>query len=302
MGIFNQMCILVLLMLAGVAARKTGLMDQGSNEKLSRVVINVAIPGLILTSITGEGISKAELGQTVLVTLLIYCVLGALGLALPKLLRVKGREAGTFRFMTMFGNVGFMGFPVAAAIFGPASAFYVAIFNVPFNILVFSIGISMISKEGGRVRIGPRLFLSPPMLAVLAALILYFLNLELWGPLYSAAELLGGMTTPAAMLILGSILADMPLKELFRDWRIYLLALTKLIVSPLLVWCVLRLFLPGDAMLLRIGVLLSGMPVATNATMLAIEYDGDQGLISKAVFMTTALCVITIPLLAQLLI
>jgi predicted permease len=105
---------------------------------------------------------------------------------------------------------------------------------------------------------------------------------------------------PAAMLIIGSSLGDMSLKEVFSDWRLYLLAPVKLIAIPVIIWSVLLLFV-ANPLILGIATVLASMPVATNTTMLCIEYKGNEALASKGVFITTILSVATIPLTVYLL-
>jgi predicted permease len=114
--------------------------------------------------------------------------------------------------------------------------------------------------------------------------------------LKNTIDLVGGMTTPAAMLILGSTLACIPIKEVFSEIRIYFIAIVKLLIIPVVTWLILRLFVT-DHLMLGVLVTLSAMPTATNATLLSMEYDGNEKLASKGVFLTTLLSVLTIPLL-----
>jgi hypothetical protein len=104
-----------------------------------------------------------------------------------------------------------------------------------------------------------------------------------------------------AMLILGSTIAGMPLKELFDEWRIYIFVILKLLVIPLIVFFALRPFLAPEDVLGQVLVVLSAVPVATNATMLSIEYGGNIKLVSQGIFFTTVLSVITIPILVYFL-
>ena len=102
------------------------------------------------------------------------------------------------------------------------------------------------------------------------------------------------------MLILGSTLAMIPLRDVFLDWRIYVLCLIKMLILPVVIWAIVRL-LPLPEMIGRITVVMWSLPVATNCTMLATQYGGDEAMSSKGVLITTLLSVVTIPLLMRVL-
>lgn len=297
------MLVLAIMMAVGYGANKARVMDDVTNERLSKLVLNISIPALIITSINGAGdsVTKGELGTIFLVMAAAYAILGVLALVVPKILRVGERDIGSYRYITWFGNIAFMGFPVVSAIFGASAAFYSAMFNIPFNILVYSVGVILISGKSKDVKFDFRMLLNAPIISAAAAIIMLLAGIKLPTPAEGALEMLGGVTTPAAMLLLGSSLAGIPVKELFTDFRIYLFAAAKLVLAPLIVWLILRQFLPAGSDLLGVTVVLSGMPVAINATMMAIEYGGNQALMSKAVFITTALSLVTIPLMAYFL-
>lgn len=118
--------------------------------------------------------------------------------------------------------------------------------------------------------------------------------------LVTSLNYLGNLTTPLAMLILGATIASMPVKELFDDWRIYVFTLFRLGVIPLAVMAVLRALNLTTPEITGIMIVLAAMPVATNTTMLAIEYGGNLHLASKGIFFSTILSVITIPVVAML--
>ena len=111
---------------------------------------------------------------------------------------------------------------------------------------------------------------------------------------------MGNITTPVAMLILGATVATMPIKELFDEWRIYLFIIVKLAIMPLIAIALMQ-FVDVSELIRGTVIVLSATPVATNATMLAIEYGGDTKLTSKGIFFTTILCMVSIPLLTLIL-
>lgn len=295
-----KMMELFLLLGVGYAANKAGFMDGETNRKLSRVVINLSMPALIFSSVAGEGSAHGagEVLWVIFLAVICYLPAGLLCLFVPRALGIAKADAGLYRFMMLFGNVGFMGFPVVAAIFGGDAVFYASLVNIPFNLLVFSVGILLMSGGGGG-RFNPRLLVNIPLVASAAALLCYLTQLRPPQVILGAAAMLGQVTTPAAMLIIGSTLASVPVASIFSEWRLYPLALLRLILVPLALWFALTP-LVSDRRLLGILITIAAMPVATNATMMCVEYGGDQAQASKGIFITTLLSAATIPALAYL--
>jgi len=302
-SVINQMLVLLLLLLLGIVARKTGVMNPQANKALTRIVIILAQSGMILSSVMNvePSLTGLELLALVGISFLTYVIMFLIAVLFTRVMRITPDDRGVFQFMTMFGNVGFMGFPVIASLFGDIAVFYASLFNIPFNLLTYSLGIMMISpRSGEKVKINIKQFINAPLVSSFVAVLIFALKIPIPAPVAGATELLGDMVVPAAMLIIGSSLGDMSLKEVFSDWRLYLLAPVKLIAIPVIIWSVLRLFV-ANPLILGIATVLASMPVATNTTMLCIEYKGNEALASKGVFITTILSVATIPLTVYLL-
>jgi len=295
-SIFGQMLILFLTIGVGYLAAKARLVEGSFSKGLSSIVVNFSCPALILHSVlaTERVLTNAEVYKLTLLALLSYVLLFAAALVLPRLLRVPAPKRNVYRFLILFNNVGFMGFPVAEAIFGPDAVFFVAIFQIPFTALCFTYGTWLISD--GRAGFSPRTFFSPILICTLLAYVLYLTGFQAPAFLVKLTDFVGSITSPAAMILVGAALAKVRLKEVFTDLRLYLLCLAKLIVLPLIGWVVLRLFV-HNALMLGILVVMLAMPAATNATILAAQYDGDSDECAKGVFLTTLLSVGTIPLL-----
>ena len=111
--------------------------------------------------------------------------------------------------------------------------------------------------------------------------------------------MVGDITTPMAMLLIGSTLANIPLKEVFSELRIYPYTIIKQVIVPIIAYPILNMFI-SDSLILGITLIMISMPVANSAVLFATEYDGDISLAAKTVFMTTLLSVVTIPLIVAL--
>ena len=300
-AISNQMVVLFLLLLVGYAANKLGWMNAAFNKAFSGFIINVTTPALILHSVMGgeKVLTIWEILLLLAVSLISYGVIILLSMVFPKLMRMDRRDGDTFRLMIIFSNTAFMGFPVVAALMGTEALFYAAIFNMPFNFLLYTYGVRLMSG-GSAQGFDRKTLLSPCVIAATVALILYLSPIKVPDLIVTTLDYLSGITIPGAMLILGSTLALIPLRSVFLDWRIYVLSVLKLAIIPVLVWAVVRV-LPLPDMIGKMTVVMWALPVATNCTLLATQYGGDEALSSKGILITTLLSVVTIPILMQIL-
>jgi predicted permease len=300
--IINQMLVLLILLIVGVIACKTGITDEVSNQRLTKIVIHIAQTACTLGSVMNveSSFTGMELLILVGVSCLTYVLLIVIAFFVPRILRVPRADWGLYSFMTIFGNVGFMGFPVIASIFGQEAVFYAALCNIPFSILAFSLGIALVTGHGGKLKIDFKQVINAPFLATFVAIAIFALDIRVPEALADAVTRTGDMIIPLAMLIIGGSLGNMKLKDIFCEWRTYVFAVIRLILLPILVWAILRLFVTNE-MMLGIVTVITAMPVAAIATMFSIEYGGNEAVASRTVVLTTVLSVFTIPLVVYLL-
>lgn len=269
---------------------------------LTKLILYIAQPGLMLSSILAARSSvgsDAVVAQAFGFSLLLLGILFAAACALPIALRVPSEDHGVFRFMTFIPNTSFLGYPISDAFFGSTGLFYATIYNIPACIAQYSIGILMIAgKKGGKLDY--KKILNPTLITSIFALTLFLLHISLPAFVLKAAAMIGNICTPGSMLVLGASIAMIVPKELFNDRKSYLYAFCKLLLLPVLVWLILRMFV-HDRVLLGILVLMSAMPPATNSTMFSLEYHANAQVASRNVMLCTIFCMLTVPLLAVLL-
>lgn len=300
--VLMQMIQLFLVIGLGYFLFKMKILDVELNKRLTTLLLTVTTPALIISSVlsTTEYLLFTDILFVFLVGIIVYIVLPILGFILVKIMRIPLPQQGLYIFMTVFSNIGFMGFPVMKAIFGNDAVFYTAIFNMLFNLLVFSVGTGIMGYGTGRkMKFNPKDLLSPGVIASLVALVIYMAKIQFPDVISSTVTMIGDITTPIAMLIIGSTLANIPLKEVFSELRIYPYTLIKQVIIPILAYPILRLFIQ-DPLILGVTLIMISMPVANSAVLFATEYDGDVSLAAKAVFMTTLLSIVTIPLIVAL--
>ena len=298
-----QIFILFLLMAAGFAAGKLRILDEATVKKLSLFLVDFVVPCLIVVSMQ-EPLSPELRTRAFLVLGLsfgTYAIAFPLAFLLSKLMRLEGVEAGVHSFAAVFSNVAFMGFPVLQGLFGKGILFEASIATMPFQILAFSVGAAMLASGAGRkAKLGIGAFVKPAGVAAVVGLGLFLLNVSIPGPILRSMTLLGDTTTPLSMCVIGAILAESDLGGALGDWRIWVSSAWRLLGLPLVTWGALRAIGIGGTTL-GLLVVMTAMPAAANTTMLSAAYGGDHRRASSLVFLTTALSLVTIPLLAGIL-
>jgi predicted permease len=202
-------------------------------------------------------------------------------------------------FILTFGNTGYMGLPVINAVYGPEGLIFCAMVSASFNFMAYTIGIRIISKENKKMDWRSIVF-NPPLIASVIAIIFFIFSFVPPDPVNNGIKFLADMTTPLAMLIIGSMLAKNDISRVFADKLLYIPLFTRLVALPLLTLFALKPFVTNPVML-GVCVILTGMPAATITPIFAERYGGDTDYASKIVFVTTVLCLATTPLISLLL-
>ncbi|SEF51582.1 hypothetical protein SAMN05660865_00408 [Caloramator fervidus] len=297
-NVFSQVLILFFIMLVGYFSRKRNIIEKSINKGLIELILNITLPFMILSSFNYEFSKEMLINAFRLYTisLVLYLTLVVLSKYLFK--KYPYNERSVMRFVTIFSNCGFMGYPIVESVYGKIGIFYTAIFNINFNILIWTVGVMLFNnKEKQNVK---KVFLNPGLVSVILGFILFIFSIKLPYPIQRTLELIGSTTTPLSMIIVGSMLADININEFFKDYKIYYISLLRLIIIPLVTLTILKFF-NFSGMLLGIPVLIMAMPAAANTALFAEKFDADVSLASKCVFFTTVLSVVTIPLIIMLL-
>lgn len=301
--ILNIMAELFVMIVIGFILFKLGVFDKSFNQKLTKLILHVSMPALIISSVLN--LRQRPGGNNIKTIFIIavgfYLVMPIIGLIVAKLIKADVKKQGLFAFMMTYSNVGFMGFPVINAICGSVGVFYTAIVNIVFNITSFTIGVLLLKIGGGaNGKISFAKIFSPGMIFSVLALFIYFFNWHFPVVVVETIEKLGNTTTPLAMLVMGATLASMPLKQIFNEGKVYIFSLIKQIIIPVIIYPTVKYFVK-DGVLFNVIMLLVLMPVATNAIMFSIEYNGDEKLAAKTVFLSTIMSLATIPLIIMFL-
>ena len=296
------------IVIAGYAAGRLGYMGGEFDKKLSSLVINITCPALILSSaMTGELPDRRYILPLLGISVLTYVLLTGVALLLPRFLTKKKDDEGVIGFAMMFGNVGFMGYPIVASIFGHEAVFYAAVLNVVNTFTVFTVGTMLIvgknqessvaEKEMSRKKMLRKVLYSTPMLSAYLTMLIVALEIKDIPEFISQPlTMIGNITVPAALLIIGSSMSQLPLRALLGNGTIYATTLMRLAILPVGIHYLMTL-LGFSSFVVGINTVVIAMPVATYGTILCLRHGKDTTLITEVTFITTLLAMISIPLL-----
>lgn len=299
--IITTMCALFIIVIAGFVSRRIGLIDETFQRTLSNFVVQLTCPSLIIASTMGDTMpDRGRIPTLLLVSIITYTVLIGLAYVLPWVMHVKRDLWGMYRFMLTYSNVGFVGYPVVASIFGHEAVFYASILNVFNTITVFIWGVMFISGESFKSGFNWKLLWSPSMLATYISLVIVIFGLHTPRAISLPLTLLGNMTVPASLVVIGSAMAGIPTKKMIGTPHIFMMCALKLICLPLLMYHIVML-LGLDPHVAAINMYLIAMPVASFGTIFCVQMGKDETTMSQGTFWTTLLSVGSIPLLSLLL-
>lgn len=294
-NVINQVIILFLIIGVGYYAKKRGIINEEINKGLTRLLLEVTLPLMIVVSFNysfSQDIMKN------MITLFLYsCGIHVFLIFLGYILYRK-REDGkreVLRFSTVFSNCGFMGYPVLGSLYGNMGVLYAAIFNIPFNIFSWTFGVMLFTGDKNSKNF-KKVFLNPGILSVIVGLAFFIFSIKLPQTVYSSFKLVGDMTTPLSMIIVGSMLAEVKFMEVFKDKSLYNISFVRLILVPILTYLLLFL-IKADPMIRNIAVMVEAMPVAATTAIFAEAYNKEPKFASQVVFVTTLFSVATIPII-----
>lgn len=300
----QQVIILLFVMICGIYARKRKFIDEKATGYLSALLINVAQPCLFITSFQVSFDMKlldTALNVT-LASVIIHVALIVLCLFIYNFIRDK-KQRKIYRFASIFGNCGFLGFPVLNAMYGDIGVFYGAFFTMVFNIIAWSYGVFLMTSgtDGKRFDAAKlKNIINPGTVSTVAGIILFALRIEIPSPLIDGIDMVGDMTFPLSMLIVGSLIAETDFKRIFKNPYIYCFCFVKLLLTPFIALIICKVFGVDTMVLAPLTIVMAGVPTATITAPMAEMYGEDAKLSAELIGISTILSVGTIPLMIYL--
>ena len=327
--VLQQMIMIFILIGVGIILYKKEMLSEATSKQISGIIVNVTNPALLICSAFGDGpkMSLQELVSVFAVFIIVYAVLIAISFLIPHILRVPNHHHYSYQMLTVFGNVGFIGIPLASAVLGTQSLIFVSIYNLIFNILIYTFGISLLQRAAGRQRLAVvkdekntqeeqsekakhsdtnvtssrwKKLINAGTISAAATIIFYLANFPVPVIVSSTLTYMGQATTLLSMIVLGASVAQMALKDIFSHPRLYGFTLLRQVLVP--IGCVL-LFRPfiSSTLVLNTLVLMLAVPAANMPLMLSKQLHVETDTISQGIILTTLLSLVTIPVVSLIL-
>lgn len=298
--IFTKMLMIGLMLAIGVLIYRLGIVTASGNREISALIVNVCSPVMTISSVLADEseFTLEKLGLTVLVCIGIYLVFILFGKAVPLLMGTPKEKRPLYSMLSVFGNTGFIGIPVALSILGPSSMLYVVVVNIFYSLFFYSYGYYEMSRLSGKaMTFRPTSLINPGIIACLIALGIYILQPELPVFLVDTMDYVSAGTTFLSMVVLGVNLAATPLKKVLAVPRMYLYFLLRILALPILMALVLRPLLP-DAMMVSAFLLMAAMPAGSMTVMLATEQHVETDTLTSGIIISTLMCLVTVPIVS----
>ncbi len=297
------MIVLFLVMLVGFLAYKKNYINDNASKKLSSIVVNIANPALILSSVLSmdNTITGKDLITTVILAIAVFAGLLIIAIFIPIIFRVEKQSAGAYQVMTVFSNIGFMGFPIISSVYGSSALLYATLFLIPYNILIYTYGIHTMKagKKEGKEKLKIGQILNIGVIACILAILLFIFHVKLPEFLGSVITMLSNLTAPLSMMVIGASMAVIDWKKLLSDYRLLLFSLFKLFVLPIIGTLIVKQVISNEV-ICGVTMVMLATPVGSMTAMLAQEYNGDYELASKGVMLSTLLSVVTLPIVSAI--
>lgn len=291
---------IVLLISFGLFLKKAGWIDEHLQAGLNRLLLNAIMPATILTS------SQMEVSAEILYNMktILFLAFGYYGAAyllasvVFKACRVQAEKKQVSVLMVMFANVGFIGFPIAAELFGVKGTLYTVLFNLAYQLVFFTYGVFVF--QGQKKFSMKELVRTPATIASFLCLLLFGFQIRLPDGIFGAIEMVGNMTTPLSLFLIGCMLADLRPADFLEDTLTYIVIGLRMVACPAMVYVVARAMRLTDEAI-GTSVILMGMPVASLIAIYAEEYHKEEKFAAKVVVISMLLMLIALPVWMKIL-
>ena len=307
------MLSLIALIIPGYALRKTKLFSDGAVSTLVSLLLYVCMPMITLNSFLDQTTPPTSQTAIFMGLCFAFSFLGHLIIFLVAKLvffKWKNKEnASAYIFASTFTNAGFLGIPFIKILTPiPEAVLYAVIFNVVFNMLIWTLGIYILTGEKSSISL-KKAFINPSIIPLFIALPLYFIpsiNIISGTHIHNAISLLANMAAPLSMIVVGIRLADMGIKQAFVGAGNYLSSFVRLIIAPAILLGIavflknIPYFSQNGLFFLSVPIILMSMPVA--ATLVAFAEKTKRAIVesTRVILTSTIISTITIPLIILL--
>ncbi len=287
--------MLFLFMGSGYILRKKNIAGEGSGKMLSAILMKYFMPVMMVHIITSNvTVDSIKSSYHVLITAFVVIFVSYFIMRfLARYITKNEKLQDVIVFSLVFSNFGFMGIPIIEAVYGEQQFMFLVMYTIPYYLTVNILGDYIFRADK---KINLKIIFQPVTYGIIIGLILVFFNITPTGPIGKWIYGSYSCVTPLSMLISGIVLGERKFADMFKNPMIYLVSFRRTTSAPLVLFGILYLCgMRGNDM--GVMVLIMGMPVAVNGTILAENIGGDSFLVAQSAFISTILSLITLPLL-----
>lgn len=305
--VFVNVLILFMLLFLGFILGRKKIIAYSSIKDLTNLLIDVSIPCTIVVSLIRpySSLLMKNTGEVFVVVMVYHLAVAAIAYFLSGILKVDPKKRGSWIFALVFSNNGFMGYPLMYALYGSEGLFIMAMGNVAQNVLIFSLGLKIVTMNyggGDKIKLRAIIF-TKQNIAVVIGLIIFVTQLAVPKPIVTLLTYVSNLTVPLSMMVVGMSLSRYEVKHMFTDKEVYRLTLVRMIIFPALMVVAFSLLHINISASLPMAILFytAALPSPAFTSIMAERYNTSIGFASKCVFVTTILSVLTVPFFAGLL-
>lgn len=299
--ILSSLAMIFILIVPGFIFRKLNIISDTQNDGINHLVMNLTWPALVISAMQMEynaRILKDSLYILIVCLIVLFAVL-LISIPFSNLLKLEKSKRYLTVFMVIFGNTGFIGIPVINALYGSQALFFAALIELINDMLIFTVGVFLIqASAGSSLKMSPKQLLSPGLMGVIIGFILFILKIQLPQLLGGSLDMIGSATTPLTMFVIGFQVAGLSFKEFAGEIKVYAICLMKLLIVPIVLLVVIKLYAGDLTLLEKVLVLSFAMPVGAVSAIFSKQYNTHPDFATKTVLLSTILSLITIPIFA----
>ena len=289
--LFNQLIIMFAMLGLGAWMKKRGIMSEGTFKDLGVFLLYVITPIVVFS---GYLVPLNDLNTSRLIISSVASLV--LLLMISGIATIIYRKDGLSIFASIFTNSGFMGIPLVIALFSQEAVFILSPFLSWLFVIQWTLGIVVVTGDIKSMSF-KKVILNPVILATIFGVVVYGLQIQVPTVVNEFLIRMGAMLMPVAMIVLGSTFANLSLKKMIRDSRVWVMVFVRLFVLPLFVVLALT-FIAKDYELVAYTLLVAmSAPIGANVAILAQQYDRDTQLAASQIMMTTLFSIISMPLM-----
>jgi len=300
---YSPILFLAMLIAVGYISEKSKYVPNISSG-ISLLITKITLPVLVIISLSDQDIRSIPISNLFLVAsvaALIISLLLIVNYYLGKILKVPKERQLIHSYLGSFGNVIYLAYPFISLLFGQEGLLLAIVFSISNEMILWSFGIYHLNKnsQDNNTKWRIRYLVNPNTISFLIGILMLSFGIRFPAIIHAPLERLGSTTIPLSMMFIGSLLAKTKLREAIGCYAIWSICLIKLIMAPLLfIGCATALSLP-DAFNLPLSViaLQIAMPSQANLSVLADRYHSDSVYAAQAIFVSTLLSAVTLPLL-----